>query len=124
MAAGDDDKRLPSWLNIRERETREVKPDPENRPLGEMRAFSRGSLWASSVLGALIVFFLVRSAIHNISTGKMTISAQMGRLRSTYRWPDDWGFFSTIVGIKLFAAVIFLIATVYCLKAAFRSHDK
>ena len=124
MAQGDDDKRLPSWLDIRKRETRDVEPDPENRPLGEMRAFSRGSLWASTILGALVAYFLIRSAFHNISTGKMTVSSQMGRLRSTYRWPDDWGFFSTLVGFKLLAGAIFLIAAVSCLKAAFRSHDK
>lgn len=124
MAQNDNDKQLPKWLNIHEREKRAVKPDLENRPFTEMRAFSRRSLWMSTALGAVISFFLFSSAFQNISTSRMTVTSQMGRLRSVYRWPDDWGFFSTIVGLKLLAGMIFLIATVYCLKAAFRSHDK
>ncbi|WP_094505007.1 hypothetical protein [Brucella thiophenivorans] len=124
MAQSDNDKQLPKWLNIRKREKRAVKPDPENRPFTAMRAFSRRSLWMSTALGAVVSFFLFSSAFQNISTSRMTVTSQMGRLRSVYRWPDDWGFFSTIVGLKLLAGVIFLIATVYCLKAAFRLHDK
>jgi hypothetical protein len=123
MAQDDRDKQLPIWLNIRNRKTRDIKQDPENRPQSEMRKFSSGSLWASTVLGGLVSFFLLRSAFNNVTTGKMAVSSQMGRLRSTYSWPDDWGFFSTIVGFKVLAGIIFLAATLYCLKAAFRSHD-
>jgi hypothetical protein len=57
MAQDDRDKQLPIWLNIRNRKTRDIKPDPENRPQSEMRKFSSGSLWASTVLGGLVSFF-------------------------------------------------------------------
>ncbi|MEJ5083072.1 MULTISPECIES: hypothetical protein [unclassified Ochrobactrum] len=124
MEKNDDDKQLPPWLDIRKRKTREIKPCLANQTKSEMSKFSTGSLWASTVLGGCVSFFSFRSAYENVTAGKMVISSQMGRLRSIFRWPDDWGIFSTIVGLKLSAGIIFLIATLYCLQAAFRSHDK
>jgi hypothetical protein len=73
MAQDDRDKQLPIWLNIRNRKTRDIKPDPENRPQSEMRKFSSGSLWASTVLGGLVSFFLLQSALRYHLPGGNTL---------------------------------------------------
>lgn len=122
MTKDNSDHRVRSRLDLRKRNAGKTEREPANEPLSNDPAFSSGSLWASTAFGGLVSFLLFRSAYYNVITGKLSVSTQMGLLKSIYRWPEDWGFFTTIVGLKLLAGTMVFVATLYCLKDAFRSH--